>query len=149
MSPVVFFIPMRTETIRTQRKTTPTKIHFKTYCKAESIGITQHFDYSTFDSYSFSLLFKLNGTHVRSRWSVTRSEAVCEYLSFQSISWTSKADVSSFSDYRLSRFFYSFWCKNGAKHRSTTRRTPVSHLCLHLVHASTCGVFESCLPVHT
>ena len=56
------------------------KNHFKTYCKAESIGITQHFDYSTFDSYSFSLLFKLNGTHVRSRWSVTRSEAVCESI---------------------------------------------------------------------
>ena len=56
------------------------KNHFKTYYKAESIGITQHFDYSTFDSYSFSLLFKLNGTHVRSRWSVTRSEAVCESI---------------------------------------------------------------------
>ena len=58
----------------------PKKNHFKTYCKAESIGVTQHFDYSTFDSYSFSLLFKLNGTHVRSRWSVTRSEAVCESI---------------------------------------------------------------------
>ena len=43
--------------------------------------------------HGFSLLFKLNGTHVRVRWSVTRSEPVCEYRSFQSISWTSKADA--------------------------------------------------------
>ena len=43
--------------------------------------------------HGFSVLFKLNGTHVRVRGSVTRSEPVCEYRSFQSISWTSKADA--------------------------------------------------------
>ena len=43
--------------------------------------------------HGFSLLIKLNGTHVRVRWFVTRSEAVCECRFFQSIFWTSKEDV--------------------------------------------------------
>ena len=102
--------------------------------------------------HGFSLLFKLNGTHVRVRWSMTRSDAVCEYRSFQSQYPGHRTQMYfnlAITDFP--GFFYSYWCKNGAKHRSTTRRKPVSDLCLHLffIYASTRGVFESCLPVHT
>ena len=86
------FIPTHAETIRTQRKTTPQKITLKCIAKQRAsewvdILITLCL------IHGLSLLFKLNDTHVRVRWPVTRWEAVCEYRSFQSISWTSKADA--------------------------------------------------------
>ena len=51
----LFFFPMLAKTIRTQRKTTPQKNHFKTNGKAESIG-SQRFDYFMCLIHSFILL---------------------------------------------------------------------------------------------
>ena len=86
------FYPHARRNHQKSKKNYTRKNHFKTDRKAESIEMTQHFDYSMFYSW-FSLLIELNGTHVLVRWSVTRSEAVCECRSFQSIFWTSKADA--------------------------------------------------------
>ena len=36
---------------RNSKKNYTPKNHFKMYCKAESIGMTRHFDYSMFDSW--------------------------------------------------------------------------------------------------
>ena len=124
----------------------------KTNCKAESIG-SQRFDYFMCLIHGFILLFKLNGTHVPVRWSGTRSEAVSasNVLVFSRYPGHQKQIYFNLVITDLPGFFYSFWCENGAKHRSTTRRRPVCDLCLHLFYicASTHGVFESCLPVHT
>ena len=88
--PLSFLSPCAHKPSELKEKPHPQKITLKRIAKqraSEWLNITLCL------IHGFSLLFKLNGTHVRVRGSVTRSEPVCEYRSFQSISWTSKADA--------------------------------------------------------
>ena len=90
--PLSFLSPCTQKPSELKKKLHPPKITLKRIAKQRAskwlnILITLYF------IHDFSLLIKLNDTHVRVRWSVTRSEAVCECHSFQSIFWTSKADV--------------------------------------------------------
>ena len=90
--PLSFLSPCTQKPPELKEKLHPQKITLKRIAKQRAskwlnILITLCF------IHGFSLLIKLNGTHVRVRWSVTRSEAVCECRSFQSIFWTSKADA--------------------------------------------------------
>ena len=87
-----FLSPCAQKPSELKEKLHPPKITLKRIAKQRAsnwlnILITLYF------IHDFSLLIKLNGTHVRVRWSMARSEAVCECHIFQSIFWTSKADV--------------------------------------------------------